>query len=205
MTDTLKANKRGTRASQVHHIRDEEHIPGILYGYKQENQPVEVDGRAFLKLYRDVGKNGVLTLKLGDDDHQVMVQDMQVDPLKREILHIDFYQVNMKETVDAEVPVQLHGDAPGDKEGGVVQQLLHDVTVRALPDQLPDHLSVTIDHLNIGDSISVRDLKEESDHEIINDDEEIIVSVTPPTTSGAVADDETDEEEPEIVGDDTKE
>lgn len=182
MTAVLKAENRETKKSVLTKLRKEGFIPAVLYGDDIENQTIAVEERVFSKVYRDVGRSGVITLEIGNESHPVMVYDLQIDPIKNNVVHADFLKVDMNVEVDAEIPVQLNGQAPGEKEGGVLQQSLHTLNVRALPAKLPSSIEVSLEELNIGDSIAVSDLKDGADYEILNDDEEVIVSVLAPSS-----------------------
>lgn len=181
MTAVLKAETRGTRKSAVNKLRKEGFIPAVLYGDDVENQPISIDEKSFSKVYRQVGRSGVISLELNNGSHPVMVYDLQVDPIRNEVLHADLLKVDMNVEVDAEIPVQLTGEAPGEKDGGIIQQTLHALNIRALPANLPQSIDISLDNLNIGDSIAVSDLKDGADYTILNDDEEVIVSVLAPS------------------------
>ena len=193
MTEVLKAEPRKTKKSAVNRLRRTGFIPAVVYGDEIENKPISISEQAFTKVYREVGRNGVFSLEIENDSHPVMVYDLQVDPLKNAIIHADFYKVNMNVEVDAEVPVQLVGESPGEKEGGIVQHSLYQVNVRALPASLPSNIEVSIDNLQIGDSILVGDLPKSTDYVILNSEDEAIVSVLAPS-----AEEESDSGEAEV-------
>ncbi|WP_088105937.1 50S ribosomal protein L25/general stress protein Ctc [Halalkalibacter urbisdiaboli] len=182
MATILKAAPReDLRGSATRRIRKEGYVPGILYGNKIESQPVSVEGVEFLKTVRENGINGLFSLELnGKDKHQVMIHDVQRDPLKNEFLHIDFFEVDMKSEIDVDVAVRLTGEAPGEKEGGIVSHLLYHLSVRCLPTDIPEEITVDISNLNIGDSIQVGDIRSAVSVEINQEDEETIVTIQPP-------------------------
>ncbi|HHY22301.1 MAG TPA: 50S ribosomal protein L25/general stress protein Ctc, partial [Bacilli bacterium] len=181
--------------------RKEGKIPAVLYGKETESTAVAVDEREFLKTVRKVGRNGIIMLTVGEGQpgHQVLVHDMQIDPLKGNVKHIDFFEVDMNQEIEADVAVVLEGDAPGAREGGVVTQLLHEITVRSLPNEIPEGFTVDISNLNIGDTILVKDLAETVSTEIINDPEEALVTVVV-ASSGEPAEESEEGAEPEVVG-----
>ncbi len=156
-------------------------------------------------MIRQVGRNGVLQLGVGSKEIKVMVSDYQFDPLKNQITHIDFLAINMSEERTVEVPVHLIGEAPGAKEGGVVEQPIFDLEITATPDNIPEYLEVDISGLEIGDSISVSEIKVSGDFTIENNSEDAVASVVAPTeepTEEEIAEmeGETQTEEPEVVG-----
>lgn len=196
MTTVLKANPRhDLKSSVTRKIRKDGHVPAILYGNKIESQPVSVEGVDLLKTVRAVGKNGLFSLDVeGKKKHQVMIHDIQIDPLKNEYMHIDFFEVDMTTEIAADVPVRLTGEAPGEKEGGVVSHLMYEIGVKCLPSDIPEGIEVDISSLNIGDSIQVGDIRSNVSVELTSEDEETIVTVQPPAA----------EKEPEQIPEDAE-
>ncbi|REJ06885.1 50S ribosomal protein L25/general stress protein Ctc [Halobacillus trueperi] len=201
MAITLKANQRqNLKQSVTRELRLEGNIPSVVYGKDKEPITVAVNSIELLKTVRDEGKNAIISLDIdGKDTVDVMLHEYQVDPLKDELIHADFYVVNMSEEMDVEVPVHLEGEAVGSKEGGVVQQPLYDLAVRAKPRDIPEEIVVDISELNIGDSIMVGDLKESRNYEITEDENTTIVSVTPPEEMPEDEPDTDSDAEPEVI------
>lgn len=199
MAVVLQAQTRDNdKKSTVKRIRREGNVPAVVYGNGVESRSIYFSSSDFIKVIRKAGRNGVITLKIENEDYPVMVHDLQHDVLKDQLIHADFYKVDMSTEVDAEVAVHLIGESAGQKEGGVVQQLLHELHVRALPADIPESIEADVEALNIGDSLSVGDVKVSGSYEILNDPGETIVSVTPPQ---AVEEPETEDadQEPELV------
>ncbi|MDC3417933.1 50S ribosomal protein L25/general stress protein Ctc [Aquibacillus salsiterrae] len=181
MAVKLRAEKReDLRKSNTKQIRQAGFIPAIVYGNDKEPKTVSVSSIELLKTVRDEGRNAIIALEVDGQPVDVMLHDYQVDPLKDELLHADFYVVNMSREMDVDVAIHLEGEAQGAKDGGVLQQPLHDLAVRAKPADIPEHISVDISKLDIGDSITVADLKGSNLYEILADDETVIVSILPP-------------------------
>ncbi|MFQ3546542.1 50S ribosomal protein L25/general stress protein Ctc [Halobacillus rhizosphaerae] len=182
MAITLKANQRqDLKQSVTRELRQEGNVPGVVYGKDKEPITVTVNSIELLKTVRDEGKNAIIGLDIqGKSKVDVMLHEYQIDPLKDELIHADFYVVNMSEEMDVEVPVHLEGEAAGTKEGGVLQQPLYELAVRAKPGDIPEEIVVNVSELNIGDSIMVSDLTAERGYEITEDENTTIVSVTPP-------------------------
>lgn len=199
MTSLKAIIRKGKQTKgELNNIRNEGKIPAVVYGYGASNTSVKVDEPEFVKVIREVGRNGVIELGVGSKAIKVMVSDYQIDPLKNKVTHIDFLAINMKSELTVDVVVNLTGEAQGVKEGGVVQQPLFQLSVTATPDEIPETIEVDVTELNIGDSIMVGDLKADKAYTINNEDDEAIVSVVPPTveseegeaTEGAEASDE---------------
>ncbi|EJD8482160.1 50S ribosomal protein L25/general stress protein Ctc [Staphylococcus pseudintermedius] len=191
-------------------IREAGKVPAVVYGYGTKNVSVKVDEVEFIKLMREVGRNGVIELGVGSKQIKVMVSDYQYDSLKNQITHIDFLAINMTEERTVEVPVHLIGEAPGAKEGGVVEQPLFNLEITATPDSIPEYIEVDISELNVNDSLSVADVKVSGDFTIENEAEDTIVSVVAPTEEPTEEEIEAMEgastqEEPEVVGESSEE
>lgn len=193
--------------SDLKKLRNTGKVPAVVYGYGTKNTSVKVDEVEFIKVIREVGRNGVIDLGVGSKTIKVMVSDYQFDPLKNQITHIDFLAINMTEERTVDVPVQLVGEAVGAKEGGVVEQPLFDLQVTATPENIPESIDVDITDLQINDSYSVADIKVSGDFTIENDPEESVVTVVPPTDEPSEEEIEAMEgesatEEPEVAGED---
>ncbi|AUJ52991.1 50S ribosomal protein L25/general stress protein Ctc [Staphylococcus hominis subsp. hominis] len=191
--------------SDLKKLRNTGKVPAVVYGYGTKNTSVKVDEVEFIKVIREVGRNGVIDLGVGSKTIKVMVSDYQFDPLKNQITHIDFLAINMTEERTVDVPVQLVGEAAGAKEGGVVEQPLFDLQVTTTPDNIPESIEVDITDLQINDSYSVADIKVSGDFTIENDPEESVVTVVPPTDEPSEEEIEAMEgesatEEPEVAG-----
>lgn len=181
MATTLEVQKRDTKPhSQVTEVRESGRIPAIIYGYKTENVPVSVDGLELIKAVREHGKNAVFAVNVGGSKFNVLLHEYQKDPIKDEVIHVDFLAVNMSEEVEAEVRVDLVGESVGVKAGGVLQQILYEVNVKATPDKLPESIEVDISKLEIGDSLAVSDLRANPNYEVMTDGEEAILTIAAP-------------------------
>ncbi len=183
MATNLEVQKRDTKQhSQVTEIRVAGRIPGIIYGYQSENITISVDSLELIKTIREHGRNAVFSVTIDGKKLNVLLHEYQIDPLKDELIHVDFLAVNMSEEVEADVRIDLVGESSGVKEGGVLQQVLYEVTVAATPDKLPEAIEVDITKLAIGDSLAVGDIPKNTDFEIKTDVEEAVVTVAAPRT-----------------------
>ncbi|UOQ49523.1 50S ribosomal protein L25/general stress protein Ctc [Gracilibacillus caseinilyticus] len=199
MAITLEAKKReDLRTSNTKAIRLAGEVPAIIYGYQVDPKTVAVNSLELLKTVRDEGKNAIISLLVDGDSVDVMLHEYQIDPLKDELVHADFYAVNMKEELDVQVPVVLNGEAIGVNEGGVLQQPLYELALRAKPKDIPEQITIEVADLNVGDSILVSDLKEGKNYEILEDEGTTIVSILVPDEEPAEEPEATEEsEEPE--------
>ncbi|MDX8367628.1 50S ribosomal protein L25/general stress protein Ctc [Cytobacillus sp. IB215665] len=177
----LQANERQDfKHSSIRKLREEGKIPAVIYGENYESKAIFIHGADFLKTIKEAGRNGIITLSLNNDQHSVMLHDIQKDPLKSDILHADFQVVNMKSEVEVDVNIQLIGDAIGVKDGGVLQQPLHQVSVRALPTNIPTSIDIDVSNLEVGQTISIGDIQTVDKFDINHDMSEVVASVLPP-------------------------
>ncbi|MBF0754630.1 50S ribosomal protein L25/general stress protein Ctc [Jeotgalicoccus halotolerans] len=179
----LASNSRAEKSkqSELKELRQNGKVPAVVYGFETENTSLSVDENEFIKVIREVGRNGVIDLEVAEGTTQVMVNDYQFDALKNQITHIDFIAINMQTEVTVEVQIVLAGEAPGQKEGGVLEQPLFEVSVTAKPADIPETIEVDISELNIGDSIHVEDIRSKGNFVIENEDTDALVIVSAPT------------------------
>lgn len=201
MAVKLKALKRENhKKSTTRHFRENGHVPGVVYGKEKETKSIAVDSSTLVKTIRDEGRNAIISLDVENDQPvDVMLHDYQMDPIKDELVHVDFYIVNMSEAIDVEVPLRLEGEAVGIKDGGVLQQPLFELQVRAKPGDIPDEITVDVSSLAIGESIAIADLEAAKKYEILDDPETTIATVVPPDTLQDVEQAPDEDTEPELV------
>lgn len=183
-------------------LRRTGYIPAILYGEKEKSQPLIVNIKDLEKaLSTEAGENVIISLKVGDKTRTVIVKDLQTDPVRGDFLHVDLCQISLKERLKAAVPIEVRGEAPGVKEGGILQHRLREIEVECLPTEIPESIPVDVSGLSIGDSLHVKDLRVIGDIKILAGGEESVVSVVPPTIEEVAP--PTPEEaaaEPEVIG-----
>ncbi|MBA4535554.1 50S ribosomal protein L25/general stress protein Ctc [Bacillus aquiflavi] len=181
MTTVLQARKRTEfRRSSLTKIREEGKIPAIIYGTKMDSVPIVVQYADLIKTLQIVGRNGVIALDLNGNKQNVVLSDFQEDPLKNRIIHADFLAVDMSTEITVDVRVVLVGDAAGEKDGGVLQQPLHQVSLTATPNNIPQSIEIDISTLQVGETIAIKDITAEGKYMINHHDEEVIVSILPP-------------------------
>ncbi|WP_100011837.1 50S ribosomal protein L25/general stress protein Ctc [Lentibacillus sediminis] len=207
MAVTLKAKQREdyTKAA-TKAIRSSGRVPGIVYGKEKENKSISVDSIELVKTVRDEGRNAIISLEVENDKSvDVMLHEYQMDPLKDELVHVDFYVVNMAQEMDVEVPLRFDGEAQGARDGGVLQQPLYELQVRAKPGNIPDEIVVDVTTLGIGDSLAVSDLPTFDDYEVTEDPDTTIATVTAPDTLDDTEEAPDENAEPELVDADAEE
>lgn len=190
MATTLKATERENfKHSSLRRLRAEGMIPAVVYGNKTDNVPVYVNEIDFLKTLKDNGRNGVIQLDINGKEVSVILSEYQQDSLKRNFVHADFLAVNMSEEINVEVRIELVGEAKGVKEGGVLQQSLHTVEISAKPNEIPEEIKFDISKLEIGDSVSVADLKSTGSFTIKQSEDDVVASILAPTLDDSVEED----------------
>lgn len=158
-------------------------VPAIVYGSGMEPVPIEVGRRELVTAFHsDAGMNTLLDIEVDGQTTLALAKDLQRDPVKGTLLHVDFVKVDRRKEVEVEVPVHLVGEAPGQKEGGVLEQPLFALHVRCLPLEVPEAVEVDVGALGIGDSLRVGDLPPSEGYEILNDAEAVIVSIAAPVS-----------------------
>ncbi|MFD2045573.1 50S ribosomal protein L25/general stress protein Ctc [Ornithinibacillus salinisoli] len=202
MSVTLKAVKREDHArSTTRKLREGGQVPAVVYGKEKESKSIAVDSIELIKTVRDEGRNAIISLDIANDTPvDVMLHDYQLDAVKDELVHADFYIVNMAEEMDVAVAVRLEGEPTGVKDGGVLQQALYEVQVRAKPNQIPEEITVDISALDTGDILTVADLPKAANYEILDDTESTVVTILTPTTNDDVEGIDNEQGEPELVG-----
>ncbi len=182
MALTIAAETRTIEGRATDQLRAEGKVPGIVYGFEIDPVNIEVDRNELDRLYNEAGESSIIDLKVGNDTYNVLIQDLQRDPLTDFLTHVDFRRVNMNEKVETSIPITLVGEAPAVKElGGTLIQSLDEVDVEALPAALVRELTVSVETLKtFDDTIRVSDLSVPEGMEIENDPNEAIASVMPP-------------------------
>lgn len=181
MEAKLKAEARdGLTKSGVKKLRSGGKVPGVVYGRQLGAVSIAVDAKELLALLRH-SPNAILEMELpGSGPQPVMVHDVQRDRINRNLLHIDFHQINMDEPVRTSVALEFQGEAKGEEEGGMLQIQLHEVEVRCLPSQIPVQLIVSVTALELGDTILVRDLSAPAGVEIKSHPDDVVVTILAP-------------------------
>src|SRR5690554_2629798 len=201
MAVKLKAERRDDLTkSYTKQLRDKGFVPSVVYGKDKEPVTIAVENIELLKTLRDEGRNAVITLDVDKGEAvQVMLHEYQMDPLRDELIHADFYVVDMSQEMDVTVSIQLEGEPVGVSNGGVLQQPLYELQVRAKPADIPEVITVNVADLEIGDAISVGDLEKVDSYEITEDPDATIVTITPPEAEETLEPAEDGDVEPELV------
>ena len=179
--DVRVRDERGSAAAR--RMRKEGLVPGVVYGGNAEPTAIAVADRELRKaLTTDHGLNAIMDVKLdGGEIRPVIVKEFQRDPISGRVTHVDLVVVRLDRPIQTSVSVELVGDSPGAREGGVLQQVAREVTVEALPMEVPDRIEADISSLAIGDSIRLSDLSVPEGVRFVDDEETVVATVTLPT------------------------
>lgn len=178
----LNARKREEIASSsMKSSRSKGSVPGVFYRRDVPSIPIYVKDIA-LKPFIYTSEVNIINLKIEGlkDAYSCILKDVQFDPVTDIPIHFDLLGISENEKIKLEVPITLTGSPAGVKEGGILQHSVHKVDVECLPKNIPSHIEVNIESLNIGDSIHIGDL-EVKDFEILDSPDTTIVAVVPPT------------------------
>jgi large subunit ribosomal protein L25 len=176
-TIVLEATKRDVLGKQVKHLRGEGWIPGVLYGSTFESIPLQVEWIKLRQVLREAGGSHLIQIKVGGENHNALVREVQRDPIRGDVLHVDFYRVRMDVLVRTESRVTLVGsDAAIIKNGGLVVLEMNTVLVECMPGDLPAQIEIDQSRLTeIGASLLVRDLPALKGVRYVASDDDVVV------------------------------
>ena len=179
---TLNVQKRDAHGKgPTGRLRSKDLVPGIFYTAKGENIMVQAPSLPLEKLYESVGHTTVFNLEIDNngaqDVHPVLIWQVQRHPYKNYFLHIDYYGVDLDKEVKVDVPLEFVGVAKGTKLGGILETYRENVRLASKPMDMPQKVVVDVTDMNIGDTISVADLKLPENVSAVHDRNFAIVSV----------------------------
>lgn len=187
----------GSRAAR--RLRRTGSVPGVVYGGGEDPVAFAVGSRELRQALAHAG--AVLDLRIdGAGGTPVVVKDLSRHPVSGETVHIDLLRVRLDRPIEATVVLELIGaeGAPGVKEGGVLEQITHEITIEALPNDIPDSLAHDVSELQIGDTVTLQALRPPATVKLLDDSETVIATLTPPRLQ---VEDETEiEQETQLVG-----
>jgi large subunit ribosomal protein L25 len=188
----------GSRAAR--RLRRTGRVPGVLYGGQEESIGFDVDARELRLALASSG--AVLDLSIdGGATTPVVLKEAQRDPVRGQTVHVDLLRVRLDEAIHATVPLELTGveDAPGVKEGGVLEHITREVNVEALPTAIPESIVHPVGEMEIGDTIALSEVVMPAGVTLLDEAEETVVATLSPPKLQAEAEEEV-EAETELVG-----
>lgn len=201
METKLTAERRAEHGKGVaRKLRAAGRIPAVLYGHDQETQALSVDAHDMFKvLHTSAGANVLVDLKVDKAEHLVLPREVQRNHIKGTIVHVDFLIVSRTETIQVNVEIVDIGEAPGVKQGGVVDHHLREVLVECFPQDVPEHLEADVSGLDLNDVLHVSDLVAPKGVTILTNPEETVLAVIVPAVLKTEADLTIAGEEPAVV------
>lgn len=202
----LKVELRDNVGKEINKkYRREGIVPGVLYSpHDKENLLFKVEAIDLSKLL-SAKSHGLIDLEIDDGKEKVsrlaIIKDVQYNSLKKQIIHVDFYGVTLKEKLTTEVDIELIGESIGVKDGGILQVELRKVEIECLPSDVPDSIIVDISNLKVGDHVSVGSMEIPEGVKALTELDRIVVAVVPPAKIEEVV----EEGEEEIEGEEAKE
>ncbi len=166
----LPRDATGTRATR--RLRQTGQLPAIVYGHKQDAVNVSVPAKPFNEALNKGAH--VFELSVGAKKENALLKDVQYDHLGTNIIHVDFARVDLNEKVTVTVGIELKGDAPGEKEGGVVQQILNEIEVECVVTEIPSVIIYNINNLKLDESVHVKELTLPKGVTALTDAEQIV-------------------------------
>ena len=196
-------------------IRATEHIPGIIYGKGRESLMVTLLAREFLRAVSGhATSNLIVDFQVeGDEVVKTLIREVQVDPVSGQVLHVDLNEISLIDRIEVEIPIELEGVPSGVKNaGGILAHPVRTLSIKCLPQDMPDSVRLDVSELEIGDSIKVASISLEN-VEIMADPDTTVAGVIPPTKieeptpaeEGVELPEGEEPTEPEVVGQEKKE
>ena len=180
-------NETGKGPARV--LRRGEKVPAVLYGPKTAPLSLSVPAKRLEKLLREMGEESkLLRLNIDGPDgplaRQVLIREVQIHPVRRRFLHVDFYEVPLDHPIVVEVPVELAGECVGEKKGGTLNLVRRTLAVRCLPSEIPEKIHIDVSALDLGASVHVSDLVGTFPFELVDDPSHAVVNVNAPEGAG---------------------
>ncbi|PIP20610.1 MAG: 50S ribosomal protein L25 [Candidatus Omnitrophica bacterium CG23_combo_of_CG06-09_8_20_14_all_40_11] len=204
----LEVQPRGELGkSKVKDLREKGFIPAVIYAEGKKSQPIKVSHRQLWQLiHQHRLESTVINLKIQDDKEQkgrpCLIKEIQHDPVKGDIIHVDFNEISLTKVIKVNVPVVAKGEPVGVRqEGGSLEHTLWEIEVECLPTDIPKDIEVDVSQLKIGDDIHIKDITFPSNIKVLNNPEAIVFSVTAPIKEEVVvpAVEGEEKQEPEVI------
>ena len=203
------AKRDHTGKNKVNKIRNIGQIPAIVYGGHREAVPITVDRKLISDFVAksDHGIRSIFLLKMAGTDQQrhAMIKDIQIDPISRRMIHIDFVRVVMDEVIKVAIPIQLNGIPIGVKSnGGILEFQVRELHVECLPNAIPDAIQLDVSHLDIHQYIRISELSIPEGVKVLDDPDRVVAGVGVPRAevveeAAAATAEPTEMVEPEVI------
>ncbi|MBU0935572.1 MAG: 50S ribosomal protein L25 [Spirochaetes bacterium] len=180
MTNQPVLNAQGrtlTTKGALNELRRNGKIPAVMYNRHGTSTVITIDGDEFRKVTKGVSESTIIKLLVDGKEAECFIKDRQIDWLHSKLLHIDFFQVERGVAIRVKVPVHVFGSSIGVREGGILENPVHELEVECMPKDVPERFEIDISDLKANHSIHVRDLKLAEGVKVLNASEQVIVLV----------------------------
>lgn len=179
MVITLSAQKREVVGKKTAELRSEGVLPAVLYGAKDDSTAIQLSSKEFGKAWKEAGESTIIELTVDGDKKNVLIYDVDLDPLSHEPRHADFYIIQKGQKVEVSVPLEFIGDSKAVKElGANLVKVLHEVEIEAEATNLPHEINVDISVLaNINDQILAKDIALPAGVTLVTAPEEVVALI----------------------------
>jgi len=162
-------------------IRNKGLVPAVVYGLGADNVSVSVSSRELVHILSGgSGMNTLITLQIDGTDELAIARQIQRHPVKGTVMHVDFVRVRADQTIQAEIPVHLVGEAEGAVRGGILEQLVHTLTVEAKPSDFPPSIEHDVTAIEIGGQVYVRDLTVPAGVTVLQNEDDLVAQISAP-------------------------
>lgn len=195
----LNAERRDAGKHSANACRKQGKVPGVFYGFGQENMTIQFDALSLVKFLQS--EHTLVTFTLEGKEYKSLIRDFDKDPVTGKVIHIDVMSVRMDRVIDVRVPIEFVGTPIGVKtKGGILQHDMNEFHIKCLPGDLPLHLEVNVENIDIGKGIHVRDLKYDKITILNPANESVCTVVIPKALESVLAEATAAPTEPELVG-----
>ena len=178
---TIEVSKRELMTKgQKRQLRESGILPGSISSRGEDSVDISVNRNELMKLLSEHGKSGVLQLNLGTTSYNVMVREMQVEPLTYNCIHVNFQHISMDEETKADVPVRVHGSDAISQKGFEFLQQLESIPVTGLPNDIPSDITVDVSKMEAGDTLFLRDITLPEGIKTDMEDDRVVFTVSYP-------------------------
>ena len=205
-TVSLAAKARETLGKgNARKLRQAGEVPAVIYGHSRDAQSLTINSREIEKLLQQIaGTSTVIELTVDGKMARTLIREIQRHPFKRNVLHVDFQELVAGEKVTLRVPLRFQGTPVGVREsGGILEETMHQISLRVDPATIPDHIDVDVSAIQIGHSVHIRDLKLPEGAEVMDDEDAPVAIVSAPRAAveetPAVSADAAAPAEPELI------
>lgn len=167
-------------------------VPAVIYGTSMSPLPLSIDALTMDRFLMTAASGRLFEVQVGDEKHTVLMKDVQRDPARGTLLHVDFHQVPLDQAIQTAVPIIIVGETEREADGGVLALNMHEVQVSCLPTQIPDSITVDVKALAMGETVAVADLELPEGVTAVDEGDNAVVSIVAPRA--AESEEETDEE-----------